>query len=68
LVADPKAKKRLTEKRLIFTGQTISFLALNTGRPVKSRQIDRKIDFFFNFEEQKILDLKMTKKNQFLRF
>jgi hypothetical protein len=56
LVADPQAKKWVTEKRLIFTGQKISFLALNTaspepgwGLPVKSRKIDQKINFFENF-------------------
>jgi hypothetical protein len=60
LVADPKAKKRVTEKGLIFTGQKISLLALHTaaleldsGLPVKSRKIDRKLDFFRIFEEQK---------------
>jgi hypothetical protein len=60
LVADPKAKKQVTEKRLIITGQKISLLALHTaslelvsGLPVKSRKIDRKLDFFLkNFEEQ----------------
>jgi hypothetical protein len=61
LVADPQAKKRLTEKRLIFTGEKISLLALHTaspkpgwGLPVKSQKIDRKIHFFLKiFEEQK---------------
>jgi hypothetical protein len=54
-------KKRLTEKRLIFTGQKISLLALHTaspepgcGLPVKSQKIDQKIHFFLKiFEEQK---------------
>jgi hypothetical protein len=53
LVANPQAKKWVTEKRLIFTGQKISLLALHTtspepgwGLPVKSRKIDRKIFFF----------------------
>jgi hypothetical protein len=53
LVADLKEGKKVTEKRLIFTGQKISLLALYTasleldsGLPVKSRKIDRKIDFF----------------------
>jgi hypothetical protein len=61
LVADPKAKKQLTKKRFIFTGQKISLIALNTalleldsGLRVKSRKIDRKIEFFLKiFEEQK---------------
>jgi hypothetical protein len=61
LVADPQTKKRVTEKRLIFTGQKISLLALHTaspdpgwGLPVKIRKIDRKINFFLKiFEEQK---------------
>jgi hypothetical protein len=61
LIADPQAKKRVTEKRLIFTGQKISLLALYTaspelswGLPVKSRKIDRKINFFWKiFKEQK---------------
>ena len=59
MVADPQAKKLVTEKRLIFTGQKISFLALHTaspepgwGLPVKSQKIDRKIVFF---EKQKNL-------------
>jgi hypothetical protein len=41
------------QKGLIFTGQKISLLALHTASPepgwgltVKSRKIDRKIDFF----------------------
>ncbi len=49
LVADPQSKKRVTEKRLIFTGQKISLLALHTASleldhilPVKSRKIDLK--------------------------
>jgi hypothetical protein len=53
LVADPQSKKRVTEKRLIFTGQKISLLALHTAsleldyiRPVKSQKIDLEIDFF----------------------
>jgi hypothetical protein len=70
LVADPQSKKQLTEKRLIFTGQKISLLALHTaspepgwGLPVKSRKIDRKIVFFEKFlKNKKILDLKMTRK------
>jgi hypothetical protein len=70
LVADPQAKKQVTEKRLIFTCQKISLLAFHTaspepgwGLPVKSRKIDRKINFFLKiFEEQKILRLKMTRK------
>jgi hypothetical protein len=61
LVADLKTKKLITEKRLIFSGQKINLLALHTalleqdsGLPVKSRKIDRKIDFFQKiFEEQK---------------
>ena len=61
MAADPQSKKRLTEKRLIFTGQKISLLAFHTASleldsrlPVKSRKIDRKINFFLNiFEEQK---------------
>jgi hypothetical protein len=62
LVADPQSKKWSTEKRLIFTGQKISFLALHTaspepgwGLPVKSRKIDRKIDFFEKFLKKKNL-------------
>jgi hypothetical protein len=61
LVADPQAEKLVTEKPLIFTGQKISLLALqmaspdpSCGLPVKSRKIDRKINFFLKiFEEQK---------------
>ena len=56
LVADPQSKKWVTAKRLIFTGQKISLLALHTASleldyilPVKSRKIDLKIDFFFKF-------------------
>jgi hypothetical protein len=52
-IADPKAIKKVTEKRLIFAGQKISLLALHTalqeldsGLPVKSRKIDRKSIFF----------------------
>ena len=48
LVADLKAKKRVTKKRLIFTGQKISLLALHLaapdpgwGLPVKTRKIYR---------------------------
>jgi hypothetical protein len=59
-VADPQAKKLVTEKRSIFTGEKISLLALYTtflepgwGLPVKSCRIDRKINFFLIFEEQK---------------
>jgi hypothetical protein len=67
LVADPKAKKWLTEKRLILAGQKISLLALHTasleldsGLPVKSR----KIDFLRKFlKNKKILGLMLTKKN-----
>jgi hypothetical protein len=33
LVRRPQAKKRVTQKRLIFTGQKISFLALHTASP-----------------------------------
>jgi hypothetical protein len=70
LVADPKAKKNVIKKRLIFTSQKISYLALHTaspepiwGQPVKSRKIDRKIDFFGKFlKNKKILRLKMTRK------
>jgi hypothetical protein len=66
LVADPKAKKRVTEKRLIFAGQKNSLLALHTASLeldsellVKSRKIDRKIDFFRKFlNNKKILGLK----------
>ena len=43
MVADPQLKKRVAEKRLIFTGQKISLLALHTASleldsrlPVKS--------------------------------
>jgi hypothetical protein len=49
LVADPQSKKWLTEKRLTFTGQKISLLALHTASPEPGwglRKIDRKIDFF----------------------
>ena len=72
MVADPQSKKRLTEKRLIFTGQKISLLAhhkasleLDSGLPVKSRKIDRKIDFFENFfeEQKKYYVLKWPEKN-----
>jgi hypothetical protein len=49
LVADPKANKEVTEKRLIFTSQKISLPALNTalleldsGLPVKSRKLTEK--------------------------
>ena len=31
MVADPQLKKRVAEKRLIFTGQKISLLALHTA-------------------------------------
>jgi hypothetical protein len=58
LVADPKAKKQVTQKRLIFAGQKISVLYLHTasleldsGLPVKFRKIDRKIDFFYKIFE-----------------
>jgi hypothetical protein len=68
LVADPQSKKGVTEKRLIFTGQKISLLALHTASleldhilPVKSRKIDLKIVFFEIFNK-KILRLKMTRK------
>jgi hypothetical protein len=53
LVADPKAKKWVTKKRLIFTGRKISLQALHMaslepgwGLPVKSQKIYQKIDFF----------------------
>jgi hypothetical protein len=60
----------VTEKRLIFSGQKISLLALHTaslkldsGLPVKSQKIDRKTDFFRTFlKNKKILSLKMTRK------
>jgi hypothetical protein len=46
LVADPQAKKGVTENRLIFAGQKNSLLALHTasleldsGLPVKSQKI-----------------------------
>ena len=50
MVGEPNAKK--WEKRLIFTGQKNSPLALHAaslergrGPPVKSQKVDRKIDF-----------------------
>jgi hypothetical protein len=53
----PTLKQKIgNQKRFIFTGQKISLLALhtasikmNSGLPVKSRKIDRKLVFFFNF-------------------
>jgi hypothetical protein len=61
LVADPRAKKRVTGKCLLFTGPKINLLALHTaspvpgwGLPVKTRKIYRKIILFSKiFEEQK---------------
>jgi hypothetical protein len=60
LVADPQSKKRVTEKRLIFTDQKISLLALHTAsleldhiQPVKSQKIDLKIDFFLKILHKK---------------
>jgi hypothetical protein len=53
-------KKRLTEKRLIFTGQKISLLALHTASLeldsrllVKSQKIDRKIVLFEKLKNKK---------------
>jgi hypothetical protein len=72
MVADLNARNRVTEKRLIFTGQKISSLALytaslemGTGTTCKiSKKNNRKIYFFANFSKnKKILGVKMTRKN-----
>jgi hypothetical protein len=67
----PSSKKTGDRKTLNFHWPKISLLALHTvsleldsGQPVKSQKIDRKLHFFQKiFEKQKILGLKMTKKN-----
>jgi hypothetical protein len=71
IFADPNATKQVTEKRLIFTGQKISILALQTaslepiwGPPVKSQKKLPKNRFYRkSFENKKILSLKMSRKS-----